>query len=167
MKQAAYFIIFGILSLGGAAFGAEVKFGTNQLTCTNDDLGTFELQYTVAEKVLSTESYSDEKTPAAPSWEILDSHLDKIEFTSGKLVSPAGVKGTLGGVELKVLRNVWKGPAAGTIDMNLSFAQGSFLIQSLFIDHNHPDKYQTPELGAQTFAWLPNGIMAQLFFKCQ
>lgn len=166
-NQITKLILFISLFFCISVFSAEVNFGSNQLTCTHEGFGTFEIQYTVVDIVISTEYYSDENAKPIPSWETLESHLNKIEFTSGKLVSPAGVKGTLEEVELKVLRNVWKGSAYGMINVHVSFPKDTFLTNLLSIDHNHPDEYETTELGAQSFVWLEKGVLAQLFFKCK
>lgn len=44
--------------------------------------------------------YSDEKTLATPSWEILESELKQLDFTSGPLLNPSGVRGPLNGAVL-------------------------------------------------------------------
>ena len=158
-------LFFGLL-VSGSAFAAEVKFGSNTLTCVNEDIGSFEIQFSVVDTVIDTEYYSAKNAQPIPSWETLESHLETVTFTAGKLVTPAGAKGILEGGELKVLRNVWKGSAFGVIELHLSFPKDSFLLDHLMIDHNHPDKYETTELGAQSFVWFSKDVMEQTFFKC-
>jgi hypothetical protein len=144
-----------ILAVGLAfcipTFAAEIEFGQNHLICENEQFGKFDLAFNVVDNVVETEFYKAENAEPVPSWETLETELTSLEFTSGTLLVPSGVKGSLPGATLKVVRNVFpQSPSPGLIQAALTIPKSlNFPTEFLMIDHNHPEKYETKALGAQ------------------
>ncbi len=147
------------------SFAAEIKIGENHLTCENQLLGTFEIQFLVKDQVTHTE-YSDNSNKKTPTWEVLQAQLIQLEFTAGKLIEPKGFKTSLlSGATITAFRNVQDGPRMGILETMIELPKNSDLpISYLSVDHSHSN-YETPELIAQTMAFFDKKLV-QLFFNC-
>lgn len=159
-KSALLYVLF----ISASAFSSEIRYGLNELKCTEEEFGTFEIRFSITDKVLRTDYHTSKVDQQIPTWETMESQLNEIEFTSGKLLVPVGVKNALQGVQLKALRNVQNTPNKGKINIFISFPENSFLTESLSIYHIHQGKDET-KLEARSYVWL-DGSLEKFVFKC-
>jgi hypothetical protein len=158
MNIAKYVFVAGFF-ISMTSFSAEIQMGENKLTCVNEGVGSFEVNFSVQDKVVEVEYYQLENQPAVPAWEHLETQLESVLYTSGVLIQPAGASSYLKGATMSVVRSVKRGTVQATIKF-----RSNFVIEALMLDHNHPEKYETTELGAQTFIFAEGA--SQAFFKC-
>jgi hypothetical protein len=148
------------------SFSVEIKIGQNNIRCSYDEFGIFEMAFQVEDKVKSLEYYEGPglETPYV-NWEHLETSVKYIRFTSGSHVYPSGTISKISPTEIRVSRNKTVGKRFNKLYAAVIFSEGTFLLEILLLDYNHPEKYKSDQIGAQSLIWANNNLI-QLFFTC-